>query len=624
MGNYQVYFSNPAKAPIVIDDGTIDTNSTSLVLVGRNYPGFGAAFATDLVHLLENSASPTPPSNPIEGQLWFDTSDSTNKKLKINDGGINGTIWSPVNGVFQQPEMPTNAKLGDIWVDTANQQLNFYNGLSFTLVGPNYSSVTKTGSYSTTILDSVAQTHNVIINYINDVPIEVISSDPRFIPNPVLLGFTFIDPGINISSSNVGTLASPVYPQISGTANSSYNLTSLSTGNLIPTDSFLRNNINQTLNGTLSITIDADALTNPGPALQLGANPTFILSRIGQYTADFSNTFNNGRFTFQIANNAGVKKYIMILDGSNQLVTINDPANITPTAGMNINGLLNVATSATANTLYALSSLSSITAITGNALQVAGGAAIGNTLLVQGRSIVKNSITVGPLSISTPTNTTTSMVVPSQDLTYDIGDPTVRWRKVYASVFQAGPGSVAQFTGIATSATYLATPSAFSIAGDFTSTVTNFQGAGTPVTLYITATTALITNRTTTATSTGSDLLLVYTNAGSGIHKQKKNSFLSDINYYDSANTTSGVTTVAGSLVPIGTMIAYAGVGGVDSPAGWLLCDGSAVPAASKYDNLRTLLSTTYDPVHVSVLLPKITNALASTGSIYINYIIKY
>ena len=56
-----------------IADGTINTTSTSLGLPGRNYAGYGQYLDTDFVHVLENFASTTPPPNPLQGQLWFDT-----------------------------------------------------------------------------------------------------------------------------------------------------------------------------------------------------------------------------------------------------------------------------------------------------------------------------------------------------------------------------------------------------------------------------------------------------------------------------------------------------------------------------------------------------------------------
>jgi hypothetical protein len=85
---YTVNFADSGKTPIVVNDGTVDT-STSLVLIGKNYNRFGEALNEDLLKLLDNAADPTPPSNPTEGQLWYD---SGNSQLMIFDNGQ----WYPV------------------------------------------------------------------------------------------------------------------------------------------------------------------------------------------------------------------------------------------------------------------------------------------------------------------------------------------------------------------------------------------------------------------------------------------------------------------------------------------------------------------------------------------------
>jgi len=56
-----------------IADGQINTANTSLGLPGRNYAGYGQVLDTNFVHILENFADTTPPSNPLRGQLWFNT-----------------------------------------------------------------------------------------------------------------------------------------------------------------------------------------------------------------------------------------------------------------------------------------------------------------------------------------------------------------------------------------------------------------------------------------------------------------------------------------------------------------------------------------------------------------------
>lgn len=75
-----------------IADGTINTTSTSIGLPGRNYAGYGQTLDTNFVHQLENFADTTPPSNPLRGQLWYDTNAST-LKVCPTDGETNALAW---------------------------------------------------------------------------------------------------------------------------------------------------------------------------------------------------------------------------------------------------------------------------------------------------------------------------------------------------------------------------------------------------------------------------------------------------------------------------------------------------------------------------------------------------
>ena len=87
---YIVNKSDPTQPSITVPDGTVNIADTSLTLVGRNYPNYGQAFANDLVHLLENFSNSSSPSNPIKGQLWYD---SANSAIKVFDG----IQWNPVS-----------------------------------------------------------------------------------------------------------------------------------------------------------------------------------------------------------------------------------------------------------------------------------------------------------------------------------------------------------------------------------------------------------------------------------------------------------------------------------------------------------------------------------------------
>jgi hypothetical protein len=75
-----------------IPDGTINTTSTSLGLPGRNYAGYGQTIDTNFVHQLESFADGTPPANPLRGQLWFNTNNST-LYVCPTDGETNAANW---------------------------------------------------------------------------------------------------------------------------------------------------------------------------------------------------------------------------------------------------------------------------------------------------------------------------------------------------------------------------------------------------------------------------------------------------------------------------------------------------------------------------------------------------
>ncbi len=84
---YTIDYTDPGKSPIVVNDGVVDT-STSINLIGKNYSRFGEILNENMLQLLENFANATAPSNPTEGQLWYDTTDS---QLMLYDGQ-----WYPI------------------------------------------------------------------------------------------------------------------------------------------------------------------------------------------------------------------------------------------------------------------------------------------------------------------------------------------------------------------------------------------------------------------------------------------------------------------------------------------------------------------------------------------------
>ena len=75
---------------IEIADGSIDSSTLSINLVGLNVQGYGEAIAENFVHLLENFAHNVAPISPTAGQLWYDSTGVGTLKI------YNGSTWAAV------------------------------------------------------------------------------------------------------------------------------------------------------------------------------------------------------------------------------------------------------------------------------------------------------------------------------------------------------------------------------------------------------------------------------------------------------------------------------------------------------------------------------------------------
>jgi hypothetical protein len=113
---------------VVLDDGTLDT-TTSLGLVGRNYVGYGETQNENFIFLLENFANTAPPSRPLVGQIWFNTTDDTAY-------AYDGTQWNPVGSATVSPSAPPNNNAGALWLKTPINQLYTYTGTEWRFIGP--------------------------------------------------------------------------------------------------------------------------------------------------------------------------------------------------------------------------------------------------------------------------------------------------------------------------------------------------------------------------------------------------------------------------------------------------------------------------------------------------------
>jgi len=131
-----IIYNNDGSILTTIADGTVDSLSTSLDLVGKNVNNYGQYFNTNFTKLLTSFSNATPPAYEKTGQLWYDTSKPTNKVLKI----YNGTEWKPVYGATISSTQPISTSSGELWFNPTSQQLYVFTTSTPTgpwnLIGP--------------------------------------------------------------------------------------------------------------------------------------------------------------------------------------------------------------------------------------------------------------------------------------------------------------------------------------------------------------------------------------------------------------------------------------------------------------------------------------------------------
>jgi hypothetical protein len=180
-----------------VADGSINTTSTNLSLIGKNYAGYGEAVNENFVRLLENFAANSAPSAPLTGQLWWDNQAAL---LKVYDGG-----WKRTGGATSSASEPLGSRVaGDFWFDTVNNQLKIYTGTEFLLVGPQGGGTSgDSGSLVESILDNaVPQLEHMVIRIVLDnTTVAYYSKDAEFVPAIAIPGFITIRPGLNLSTA---------------------------------------------------------------------------------------------------------------------------------------------------------------------------------------------------------------------------------------------------------------------------------------------------------------------------------------------------------------------------------------------------------------------------------------
>jgi hypothetical protein len=389
----------------VLADGTTDTSTTNLTLVGKNATSYGEALNENFVKIMESFSSTTAPSVPLQGQMWWD---STNKQMSV----YQGTTWKVFSHAVPSASAPTSAPTaGDLWWDTVNGQLRGYTGSVWSLIGPQ----TPIGAATTDFqgnaaTDTLSASHTVGNVIVNNKLAAIFSTDATaFTPafTYPTSGITKVNPGLNFTST-----AEP-------TAISTPNMTvGVSSGNVQIT----------ALTTNYGFNVTANVAGTPRSVL-------YVSGATGDVTF-------NGNVNFPTANPVTIS---------------NVSSNISPTA----NATQNLgSTSSYWNQLYVrdVNALGNITV--GGTAAVTGKATLGNIVTTSGlfwANGVSYAQATSFISIA-------SNVTPAANLTYNLGSPTAYWNNIYGTAIQAqyadlaerfeadgiyGPGTVVELGGSA-------------------------------------------------------------------------------------------------------------------------------------------------------------------------------
>lgn len=443
---YQVRYTdstNLDKPALTVEDNTINA-TTSIQFPGRNITGYGTIIAENFLHILENFANDSAPINPVEGQLWYDNTPGVNQ-LKVFDG----TSWSSAGGIKKgnsEPELNSSLP-GDLWVNTDTQQLYLFTGSGWILVGPRFSSGSRTGAEPEFIQDTLSNDQAVVSNYVNGVRVAIISNT-EFTPKVLIPGFPKINAGVTLNSN---------FNTYFGVAEKASALLVGST--TVNADNFLRGDATSNTNFPLNV-------RNSG-GLSVGEDTQLNVGIDGAAGVIFHKT-SGSNLDIRMNNNGAIRTVIRV--DSSERVGINNP---NPQTDLDVGG------DVTASGFLAVASTEESTSTSTGSGTFAGGVGIAKNLNVGGNVSFGNDVRIS------------TKLLPDVDNGADIGGPDLKISRIYASRIDSDLyGNVfGTLTGNTTgSSTKLASPTIFDLDGDITSNEIEFDGqSGTPTLNTLTA-----------------------------------------------------------------------------------------------------------------------------------------
>ena len=270
---------------VTLADGTIDTATTDLTLIGKGYAGFGERLNENLIKLLENFNNTTAPSNKQQGQLWYD---KTNNQLNV----YTGTKFKPVGSTSNSATAPSNAVTGDMWFDTTNNQLYVYTGSAWTLIGP----TTVAGSGVTQVIsespeDNTGVKRSILKLVTNDTVVGVVSN-LAFTPSSTeTLGSALVTAGFSTVAQGIQLSSAVASAKFRGTVTDADGLGGVAAAN------FLRSDEADTTTGRLSVQTDEGIRIGAGNDITMSLSSDDLTIAQTTQDKDIIFTVNDGGTT---------------------------------------------------------------------------------------------------------------------------------------------------------------------------------------------------------------------------------------------------------------------------------------------------------------------------------------
>jgi len=299
--SYTVNLTNGNILTTVLD-GTANTDS-SITLLGKNKTGYGEIVAENFIKLLENQSNASAPSNPLKGELWYD---SENSVLKV----YNGSIFKNLGGATANAAAPASPVVGDMWFDTTNEQIKAYTGDEWKLIGPVATILQgNSGPRVNTITDNVGGNHVIVELFTEGTLLGIWSKDATFTPASAISGFSTVKPGLQLADNVPGAI-------FNGTAAIAQTLQGYN-----PND-FISALNNDSTAGQISFLNDS--------GINVGVDNDYNVSVSGS-DVTVKNTTLSGDLILAV-NNAGVNTPVITLDGA----TGSGLVNADPTTNLGI------------------------------------------------------------------------------------------------------------------------------------------------------------------------------------------------------------------------------------------------------------------------------------------------